>query len=244
MDVACDLKRHYVCQMKAKGQDPDSLCPASHFWYKGECLRLVTKRMSFSNAQEECANSGGIIGTPKHEGEFEFWRSLAASKSNNKPFSDRTFHNFLSPKNRPLEKVLCCSDMSIDRFIFLAEISLGNVMTLESIPGKFPFAASNTDVWLGITSKRMRGTTVGGGIGSSLMVTEQEGWTYADGSAYDPENDYKFGYDADYNLVGPCMYLKAGFGYRLLRALCTKMCVFVCKWTGWSFTLNMVLKDT
>ena len=93
------------------------------------------------------------------------------------------------------------------------------------------YLSVNSDLWTGLTSKRMKGTAWSVTTESGLLMTEEEGWTYGDGSPHDTAIDFKFGYATDYNLVGPCVYLKASVGYGPKKAVCTKTYTFICKWT-------------
>ena len=94
------------------------------------------------------------------------------------------------------------------------------------------FLLVNADIWLGLSSETKVGTPWNLPRSSGLIMVGQTGWFYADGSPYNPTVDYKFGYDTTYDMVGPCMYLKASAGFGPKKAVCLKTYAFMCRHTG------------
>lgn len=85
---------------------------------------------------------------------------------------------------------------------------------------------------MGLSSETKKGTPWSLPTSSGLDMNDQTGWFFGDGTSYDPAVDYKFGYDANYELTGPCLYLKASAGFGAKKAFCQKTYAFMCKWIG------------
>jgi len=64
-----------------------------------------------------------------------------------------------------------------------------------------------------------------------LVIWESEERSYADGSPFDPANDYAFGFSSAF-FKGPCVFLKASVTYAPRDVECDEKLAFFCQWNG------------
>eukprot|EP00095_Tigriopus_kingsejongensis_P007775 maker-scaffold154_size301342-snap-gene-2.20 protein:Tk07775 transcript:maker-scaffold154_size301342-snap-gene-2.20-mRNA-1 annotation:"macrophage mannose receptor 1-like" len=78
----CKVTRPVVCVKAPFYTPPNNPCPDAYIWYKGRCFHPQKERLSFDEAQEGCARSGGTLATIKSEVEKNFLVGFAEQNFN------------------------------------------------------------------------------------------------------------------------------------------------------------------